>query len=68
MASEREYLEKMETEQLEYFLEREVCGRETYNLRTLCLICAILAERTPENTPREVFLRFCEAYADKKDL
>ena len=67
MASEREYLENMTTGQLEHFLEQEVNGREAYTLRTIYLICTVLAERIPGNTPREVFLRFCKAYADKKE-
>jgi hypothetical protein len=58
----------MTTGQLEYFLEQEIRGRERYTLRTIFVICDILAERTPGNTAKEVFLRFCKAYADKKDL
>ena len=67
MASEREYLGKLTTGQLEHFLEQEVNGREAYTLRTLYTICTVLAERIPGNTSRELFLRFCEAYAEKKE-
>ena len=68
MASVRVYLEKMTTGQLEYFLERELSGWGEYNMDTLYLICTILSERDSEHdAPRDYFLRFCEAFADKKE-
>lgn len=67
MASVREYLEKMESEQLERFLDQEVNGWERFPLSVIYVICAILAERRPGDSPKELFLRFCEAYADKKE-
>lgn len=68
MASLREYLEKMETGQLENFLSREICGWDYSPLSTIYLICVILSEREPHRgTAKDVFLEFSGRYADNKD-
>lgn len=68
MASMREYLEKMTTGQISFLLEQELRGRGQYGMDTLYLICTVLSERNPgHGSPRDVFLRFCEAFADKKE-
>ena len=68
MASLREYLEKMSTGQLEYFLSREIYGWDYHSLSTIYLICTILSEREPHRgSARDVFLRFCTAYGDAKE-
>ena len=67
MASEREYLEKMETGQLEHLLFREIYGWDYNPLPTIYLICAILSERDPaRGTAKDIFLDFAARYADKR--
>ena len=69
MASMREYLEKMETGQLEYFLSREVFGWGYNPLSSIYLICRILSEREPHRgTARDIFLEFAANYADQQEL
>lgn len=68
MASEREYLEKLTTGQLTHLLEQDLPGRGQYGMGTVYLICTVLSERNPgHGSPKEVFLRFCEAYADTNE-
>lgn len=67
MASMKEYLEKMETGQLEYFLSREIYGWDYNVLSTIYLICAILSEREPHRgTAKDIFLDFAARYADRR--
>lgn len=69
MASTREYLEKMETGQLEFFLFREIYGWDYNPLSTIYLICAILSEREPcRGAAKDIFLEFAAWYADNKGL
>lgn len=69
MASLREYLEKMSTGQLDYFLSREVYGWGYNPLSNIYLICTILSEREPQRgSAKDVFLEFAAAYADHKLL
>ena len=69
MASVREYLEKMDTERLQYILSREVYGWDNNALSTIYLICAVLSEREPyRGDPKDIFLDFAARYADNKLL
>lgn len=69
MASEREYLEKMSTEQLEALLVQESYGRALIPLSTIYLLCRILSRRTPiRGTAKDIFLEFARQYADNQKL
>lgn len=68
MASEREYLEKMPTAQLEALLIRESFGAAQMTLRSIYLVCDILACREPDRgTARDVFLEFTRQFADNRE-
>ena len=67
MASLRDYLEKMETGQLDAFLAQELYGRDHMPLSSIYLICEILARREPNRgSAREIFLEFAGQYADRR--
>lgn len=67
MASEREYLEKMSTGQLDYFLNLEAYGRNRLTLSSIYLICEILARRDPvRGTARDIFQEFARQFADRR--
>ena len=69
MASIQEYLEKMESGQLEHILAREMYGWDHYPLSTIYLICAILSEREPRRgRAKDLFLEFADRYADNKSI
>ena len=69
MASIREYLEKLDSEQLENILAREMYGWDHYPLSSVYLICTILSEREPQRgTARDIFLEFAREYAEKQRL
>lgn len=69
MASVREYLENLETGQLENFLSREVFGWGYNPLSSMYLMCQILSERDPaRGTAKDIFLEFAVHYADNKLL
>ena len=67
MASEREYLEKMSTNQLDALLFQELIGREQMRLASILITCEILARREPHRgTEKDIFLEFAAEYAEKK--
>ena len=67
MASEREYLEKMSTMQLDALLFQELFGREQMRLASIFMTCEILARREPHRgTAKDIFLEFASRYADKR--
>ena len=67
MASEREYLEKMSTALLDMLLSQEAFGSTRMSLRSIYLVCEILARREPaRGTTRDIFLEFARQYADNK--
>ena len=69
MASLQQYLEKLDSGQLESILAREIYGWDHYPLSSVYLICTILSKREPHRgTARDVFLDFAHRYADNKDL
>lgn len=69
MASEREYLEKMSTKQLDALLFQELLGGEQMRLAVIYLTCEILARREPNRgRAKDIFLEFAARYADNKGL
>lgn len=69
MASMREYLEKMETGQLEHFLFREIHGWDHQPISGVYLICRTLSEREPHRgSARDIFLDFARQTADNQAL
>ena len=67
MASIREYLEKMPTEQLKALLFQESFGGAQMPLASIYLTCEILACREPHRgTAKDIFLDFASRYADKR--
>ena len=67
MASEREYLEKMSTMQLDALLFQELFGREQMRLASILITCEILARREPyRGSAKYIFLEFASRYADKR--
>ena len=69
MASVREYLEKMKTEELEGILVMESYGKNRCPLSSIYLICRILARREPQRgTARDIFLEFAGRYADAMEF
>lgn len=68
MASEREYLEKMPTEQLDALLSQEVFGASQMSLRSIYLVCEILARREPvRGSTRDLFLELTGRFADIRE-
>ena len=69
MATAREYLEKLETGQLESLLTREAYGADKFNLSMIYLICAILSEREPRRgSAGDVFLEFAGRYVSIREF
>lgn len=68
MASVREYLEKMPTNQLEALLSQEAFGRDSLPLSVIYLICDILARREPVRNATERFVEFAGRYAQYQQL
>ena len=68
MASEREYLEKMPTAQLDVLLSQEAYGASRMSLRSIYLVCEILACREPaRGSTRDIFLELIGRFADIRE-